>query len=119
MRISDWSSDVCSSDLFFAGSGTTGHAVMELNKDTGGNRRFILAQMPEPVDGNKKFPTIFEVTKARIKAAGERIKAANPMFAGDVGFRVLKLASTNISEWDRSEEHTSKLQSLIRISHAV
>src|SRR3546814_16936472 len=57
---------------FFAGSGTTGHAVMELNKDTGGNRRFILAQLPEPVDGNKKFPTIFEVTKARIKAAGKR-----------------------------------------------
>ncbi|CAD7341848.1 MULTISPECIES: site-specific DNA-methyltransferase [Sphingobium] len=85
---------------FFAGSGTTGHAVMELNKDTGGNRRFILAQLPEPVDGNKKFPTIFEVTKARIKAAGERIKAANPMFAGDVGFRVFKLASSNIRAWD-------------------
>src|SRR3546814_5185299 len=63
MRISDWSSDVCSSDL-------------------------------------KKFPTIFEVTKARIKAAGERIKAANPMFAGDVGFRVFKLASSNIRAWD-------------------
>jgi adenine-specific DNA-methyltransferase len=85
---------------FFAGSGTTGHAVMELNKDTGGSRRFILVQLPEPVEGNKKFSTIFEVTKARIKAAGERIKAANPMFSGDTGFRVFKLASSNISAWE-------------------
>jgi adenine-specific DNA-methyltransferase len=85
---------------FFAGSGTTGHAVMELNKDTGGSRRFILVQLPEPVDGNKKFPTIFEVTKARLKAAGESIKAKTPMFAGDVGFRVFKLASSNIRAWD-------------------
>src|SRR3546814_20342827 len=100
MRISDWSSDVCSSDLslwavydsllaatgndpdaivldFSAGSGTTGHAVMELNKDTGGNSRFILAQLPEPVDGNKKFPTIFEVKQARLKAARDRIKATS------------------------------------------
>lgn len=85
---------------FFAGSGTTGHAVMELNKDTGGNRRFILVQLPEPVENNKKFPTIFEVTKARIKAAGERIKSESPMFTGDVGFRVFKLASSNIRAWE-------------------
>jgi adenine-specific DNA-methyltransferase len=85
---------------FFAGSGTTGHAVMELNKDTGGNRRFILVQLPEPVDGNKKFPTIFEVTKARLKAAGESVKTKAPMFARDVGFRVFKLASSNIRAWD-------------------
>src|SRR3546814_3007423 len=73
---------------------------MELNKDTGGNRRFILAQLPEPVDGNKAFPTIFEVTKARIKAAGERIGSANPSFAGDRGFRVFKLAQSNIAAWE-------------------
>ena len=85
---------------FFAGSGTTGHAVMELNKDTGGNRRFILVQLPEPVEGNKKFSTIFEVTKARLRAAGERLKSANPMFSGDTGFRVFKLASSNIRAWE-------------------
>jgi adenine-specific DNA-methyltransferase len=73
---------------------------MELNKDTGGNRRFILVQLPEPVEGNKKFSTIFEVTKARIKAAGERLKSANPMFSGDTGFRVFKLASSNIRAWE-------------------
>jgi adenine-specific DNA-methyltransferase len=85
---------------FFAGSGTTGHAVMELNKDTGGNRRFILVQLPEPVDANRKFLTIFDVTRARLKAAGERIKSESPMFAGDVGFRVFKFASSNIRAWD-------------------
>lgn len=85
---------------FFAGSGTTGHAVMELNKDTGGSRRFILVQLPEPVDGNKKFPTIFEVTKARVKAAGKRIFSENPSFDGDLGFRVFKLAQSNIVAWD-------------------
>ena len=85
---------------FFAGSGTTGHAVIELNKDTGGKRRFILVQLPEPVEGNAKFPTIFEVTKARVKAAGQRIKSANPTFDGDVGFRVFELASSNIRAWE-------------------
>lgn len=85
---------------FFAGSGTTGHAVMELNKNTGGNRRFILVQLPEPVDGNKKFPTIFDVTKARVKAAGERIRSENPSFDGDLGFRVFKLAQSNIVAWE-------------------
>jgi len=85
---------------FFAGSGTTGHAIMELNKDTGGSRRFILVQLPEPVEGNAKFRTIFEVTKSRMKAAGERIKSENPSFYGDCGFRVYKLDSSNIQAWD-------------------
>lgn len=85
---------------FFAGSGTTGHAVMELNKDTGGNRRFILVQLPEPVEGNEKFPTIAEVTKVRLKAAGERISSENPSFEGDRGFRVFKLAQSNIVAWE-------------------
>ncbi len=85
---------------FFAGSGTTGHATMELNKNTGGKRRFILVQLPEPVEGNKAFPTIFEVTKARIKAAGERIGSENPQVDVDTGFRVFKLASSNIRAWE-------------------
>lgn len=84
---------------FFAGSGTTAHAVMQLNKDTGGRRRFINVQLPEPVEGNKKFRTIFEVTKARIAAASERIKAENPGYDGDVGFRVFSLAASNIRAW--------------------
>jgi adenine-specific DNA-methyltransferase len=84
---------------FFAGSGTTAHAVLELNKDLGGNRRFIMVQFPEPTD-DKKFRSIFDVTKARVKAAGSKIKSENPMFSGDVGFRVFKLASSNIRAWE-------------------
>lgn len=84
---------------FFAGSGTTAHAVMQLNKDTGGRRRFINVQLPEPVEGNKKFRTIFEVTRARIAAASKRIKAENPGYEGDVGFRVFSLAASNIRAW--------------------
>lgn len=93
---------------FFAGSGTTGHAVMELNKDSGGSRRFILIQLPEPVAGNAAFRTISEVTTARLKAAGQRIKTENPLLAGDVGFRVFKLDSSNIREWDPDREDLPK-----------
>jgi len=85
---------------FFAGSGTTAHAVMQLNKDVGGNRRFILVQLPEPVEGNERFPTIFEVTKARVKAAGQRVRSEETGYGGDVGFRVYKLAPSNIRAWD-------------------
>jgi adenine-specific DNA-methyltransferase len=85
---------------FFAGSGTTAHAVMELNRQTNGRRRFILVQLPEPVEDNEQFRTIFEVTKARVKAAGERIQSENPAYRADLGFRVFKLASSNIRAWD-------------------
>ena len=85
---------------FFAGSGTTGHSVMEINKDLGGNRRFILVQLPEPIEDGKILATIFDVTKARIKEAGRRIKAHNPSFKGDTGFRVFKLDSSNIQAWE-------------------
>lgn len=85
---------------FFAGSGTTAHAVMELNKDTNGRRRFILVQMPEPVVDNAKFPTIFDVTKARVTAAGQRVRSENPANEGDIGFRVFKLAQSNIRAWE-------------------
>jgi adenine-specific DNA-methyltransferase len=90
---------------FFAGSGTTAHAVMELNKQTNGRRRFVLVQLPEPVEDNAKFPTIFEVTKARVKAAGQKIRLENPMYQGDLGFRVFKLASSNIRAWDPDRDN--------------
>jgi adenine-specific DNA-methyltransferase len=84
---------------FFAGSGTTAHAVLEINKDLGGQRRFILVQLPE-LTGDKKFPTIFDVTRARVKAAGQKIKSEAPLFEGDIGFRVFKLAPSNIRAWE-------------------
>lgn len=99
---------------FFTGSGTTGHAVMAQNEADGGKRRYILVQLPEPLDpGNKdqniaaeyceklkKPRNIAELTKERLRRAARKIKDENPMFAGDLGFRVFKLDSTNIREWD-------------------
>ena len=85
---------------FFAGSGTTAHAVMELNKNLGGGRRFILVQLPEPVAGVDEFPTIFEVTKARVRAAGQRIQQALFNSDMDTGFRVFELDSSNLRAWE-------------------
>src|SRR5690606_82439 len=76
---------------FFAGSGTTAHSVMQLNKEDGGNRKFILVQLPEPIDAKKSKvaydfvkdelgvtpPTIFEITKVRIMSAAKQIKESN------------------------------------------
>jgi adenine-specific DNA-methyltransferase len=97
---------------FFAGSGTTGHALMELNKDIGGNRKYILVQLPEPLDpGNKhqagaaalcaslRRPlTLAEITKERLRRAGAAIGKKGPQFKGDTGFRVFKLASSNTEQ---------------------
>ena len=85
---------------FFAGSGTTGHAVMELNKETLGQRRFILVQLPEQITGDESFATIAEITKERLRRAAARIKEENPDYEGDLGFRVFKLDHSNIRAWD-------------------
>ena len=83
---------------FFAGSGTTAHAVLELNKDDGGRRRFVLVQLPEPVADNGRYKTIADIAKVRVKAAGTRVKTAG--WAGDAGFRVFKLDTSNVRAWD-------------------
>ena len=85
---------------FFAGSGTTGHAVMELNKETLGRRRFILVQLPEQIAGNGEFVTIAEITKERLRRVAKKIREENPNYEGDLGFRVFKLDTSNIRAWD-------------------
>ena len=99
---------------FFAGSGSSGHSVMDLNQADGGNRRFVLVQFPEPLDpDNKEQKTaaeccdsigkprnIAELTKERLRRAGKKIQEETPMFSGDLGFRVFKLDSSNIKAWD-------------------
>jgi adenine-specific DNA-methyltransferase len=104
---------------FFAGSGTTGHAAFAQNASDGGNRKYILVQLPEPLDPDvkeQKFAaeccdklgkprTIAELTKERLRRAAKKIKDENPMFAGDLGFRVFKLDSTNIREWDPKRDN--------------
>ena len=84
---------------FFGGSGTTGHAVWQKCADDGQKRRFILVQLPEPT-GFQKYQTIADITKERLRRAGKKIKEENPLFAGDLGFRVFKLASSNIRAWE-------------------
>jgi adenine-specific DNA-methyltransferase len=91
---------------FFAGSGTTAHAVLELNKEDGGNRKVILVQLPEPT-GRKDFPTIAEITKERARRVIQRLeneKAGELPLAGgaapDLGFKVFKLAPSNFAIWD-------------------
>lgn len=90
---------------FFAGSGSTGHAVFAQNIVDSGKRSFILVQLPELTESGSEaakagYSTIAELTKERLRRAAKKIREENPMFAGDLGFRVFKLASTNIREWD-------------------
>ena len=96
---------------FFAGSGTTAHAVWVANASDQSNRKFIMVQLPEAT-GRDDFKTIAEITKERLRRAGGKIKAESPLFKGDTGFRVFKLASSNIRAWepDAAELETSLLK---------
>ena len=92
---------------FFAGSSTTAHAVMQLNAEDGGNRKFIMVQTPEATDQKSEafkagYPTIAEISKERIRRAGAKIKTDNADKDGinelDTGFRVLKIDTTNMND---------------------
>ena len=86
---------------FFAGTGSTMDAVFRENAEGGGKRRCILVQLPEPIPGaSGSLQTIADITKERLRRAGKKIKDENPMFAGDLGFRVFKLDSSNIRAWE-------------------
>ncbi|MFC2056847.1 site-specific DNA-methyltransferase [Chloroflexota bacterium] len=89
---------------FFAGSGTTAHAVMAQNAVDGGNRRSILVQLPEPTD-REDYPTIAEICKERLRRSGKKIQTENPKFEGDLGFRVFKLDSSNIRAWEPDRDN--------------
>lgn len=103
---------------FFGGSGTTAHAVVAQNAVDGGNRRFILVQLPEPLelqsrdqrvaaefcDQLGKPRIIAELTKERLRRAGAKVKADNQEWKGDTGFRVYKLDQSNIRAWQPSGE---------------
>ena len=107
---------------FFAGSGTTGHAVYLKNKEDGGNRNYILIQLPEMISPDNKeqktlaeFCTnnglnlkISELTKERLRRAGKKVREDNPEWNGDVGFRVFKLDTSNIRPWEASAETLSQ-----------
>lgn len=84
---------------FYAGSGTTGHAVLELNAATGANHRYILVQIPEPVAKHERFATIADLTKERLRCAGKSIGDKLYGSNTDIGFRVYKLDSSNLKPW--------------------
>lgn len=89
---------------FFSGSATTAHAVMQQNAEDGGNRKFIMVQLPEQTDAKSEankagYQNICEIGKERIRRAGKKIKAENPNASAlDTGFRVLKLADSNMKD---------------------
>lgn len=96
---------------FFAGSGTTAQAVLELNKQDGSNRKFILVQLPEPTD-RKDYPTIADITKERLRRVIKKfddedggkldLEGAKPQ---DRGFKVFKLAESNFKPWNADVPH--------------
>lgn len=90
---------------FFSGSATTAHAVMQLNAEDGGSRKFIMVQLPEKCDEKSEaykagYKNICEIGKERIRRAGKKIKEENGLTAQnlDTGFRVLKLDSSNMQD---------------------
>ena len=109
---------------FFSGSATTAHAVMQLNAEDGGNRRFILVQLPELCDEKSEaykagYKNICEIGKERIRRAGKKIleEHAQVTMEGDkqsldVGFRVFKLDTSNLKTWDTTPIEDEQLDLL-------
>ena len=90
---------------FFAGSGTTGAATMLENVLAGYSMRYIMVQLPEVCEKKSQarqhgFETLSDVCKERLRRAANKIKEENPQFAGDLGFRVFKLDTSNIRAWE-------------------
>lgn len=96
---------------FFAGSGSTGHAVMDLNKEDNGNRKFILVQIPEKID-NSDFSNICEITKTRIQKAIEKYDYTNQ------GFKFFKICDTHFNEW-KSKNIESYNQFKLQLNESV
>ncbi len=102
---------------FFSGSATTAHAVMQLNAEDGGNRKFIMVQLPELCDEKSEaykagYKNICEIGKERIRRAGKKIKNENGLLAQnlDIGFRLLKLDSSNMKDvYYRPEDYNQSL----------
>jgi len=89
---------------FFSGSASLAHAIIKLNAEDGGNRKFIMVQLPEKCDEKSEaykagYKNICEIGKERIRRAGKKIKEENPTVTDlDIGFRVLKLDSSNMKD---------------------
>ena len=106
---------------FFSGSGTTAHAVMQLNAEDGGNRRYLCVQLPEETDEKSEarkagFATIAEIAKERIRRAGPAISGS--LKGGqrvDTGFKVFKLSESSFKQW-RQPENGAYLEQQLRLA---
>ena len=94
---------------FFSGSGTTAHSILDLNARDGGNRKFILVQLPERTD-NLNYPTIAEVTKERVRRVITKLNSEEEGKLDltdnkkqDRGFKVFRLSSSNFKIWDSAK----------------
>ncbi len=111
---------------FFSGAATTAHAVMQLNSEDGGNRKYIMVQLPESCDEKSEaykagYKNICEIGKERIRRAGKKIKediekensqlklGEEPKKLPDIGFKVFKLDSSNIKEWDSETNNLKQM----------
>ena len=106
---------------FFSGSATTAHAVLQLNAEDGGHRKFIMVQLPETTTEDSEaykagYKNICEIGKERIRRAGKKIKEENPLTTQDldIGFRVLKVDESNMKDvyYSASEYEQGKLEGL-------
>ena len=104
---------------FFSGSATTAHAVMQLNAEDDGNRKFIMVQLPEETDEKSEaykagYKNICEIGKERIRRAAKKIHEDNPDAKFDDGFRVLKLDDTNMKDvYYAAGDYTQDLVSML------
>ncbi|MBO0473652.1 site-specific DNA-methyltransferase [Enterococcus ureasiticus] len=99
---------------FFSGSATTAHAVLQQNYEDGGNRKFIMVQLPEAINEKQEaykegYRTIAEIGQERIRRAGEKIISENPLLTTelDVGFKVFELTDTNFPQWNEEVDKES------------
>lgn len=109
---------------FFAGSATTAHAALQLNAEDGGNRSVISVQIPEPTDEGSVarqagYDNIAEISKERIRRAGQKILegGCHPDWNKDVGFRVLKIDSSNMADVFYTPDQTSQADLLSRVDN--
>lgn len=110
---------------FFSGSATTAHAVMQLNAEDGGNRKFIMVQLPEVCAEKSEaykagYKNICEIGKERIRRAGAKIKADKPDAQDlDTGFKVFKLDTSNLVTWDSAPIENHDIMTLLNRLNAM
>ncbi|MEE3745334.1 site-specific DNA-methyltransferase [Streptococcus suis] len=95
---------------FFAGSSSTAHAVLKMNAQDGGNRKFIMCTLDEKAEGNKEYETIDQISRERIRRAAKKIQEEHPETVGkqDFGFRAYKLDSSNFKEVSQTPDSFSQ-----------